>query len=113
MRGNIVDLAVAVVLGTAFGAIIKALVGMIIMPILGSFIGDSFSTLTIEINGVDVMYGAFLQSIVSFVFIAFSVFMVIKGINATKKKEEETPAAPPAPTADQALLTEIRDLLKK
>ena len=112
MRGNIIDLAVAVVLGTAFGAIIKALVGMIIMPILGSFIGESFASLTMTINGVEVMYGMFIQSIISFIFIAFSVFLVVKGINATKKKEEPAPAEDPKPTADQELLTEIRDLLK-
>jgi large conductance mechanosensitive channel len=113
MRGNVVDLAVAVVLGAAFGAIVKSLVDAIIMPIIGSFIGDNFASLSIEINGVDVMYGAFIQAVVNFILIAFSVFMVVKAINSTKKKKEEEPAAPPAPSKEEVLLTEIRDLLKK
>ena len=113
MRGNIVDLAVAVVLGTAFGAIIKVFVAAIIMPILGSFIGESFVSLSMEINGVDIMYGLFIQAVISFIFIALSVFMVVKAINATKKKEVAAPAEAPKPTVDQDLLVEIRDLLKK
>jgi large conductance mechanosensitive channel len=113
MRGNIVDLAVAVVLGTAFGAIIKVFVAAIIMPIIGSFIGESFVSLSMEINGVDIMYGLFIQAVISFIFIAFSVFMVVKSINATKKKEVAAPAEAPKPTVDQDLLVEIRDLLKK
>lgn len=94
--------------------IVKSLVNDIVMPIIGSFIGESFATMTSEINGVDVKYGLFIQTIVNFFVIAFAIFMVIKAINSMKKKkEEEAPAAPPAPTKDQELLTEIRDLLKK
>lgn len=113
MRGNVIDLAVAVIIGGAFGKIVTSLVNDIIMPILGSFIGKGFATLTMKVNGVAVKYGSFIQSIVDFVLIAFCIFMAIKMMEKMKKKEEEAPAAPPAPTKDQELLTEIRDLLKK
>lgn len=113
MKGNIVDLAVAVIIGGAFGKIVTSFVNDIIMPLLGTVIGDSFSSLTMTINGVAIKYGAFIQSVVDFVIIAFFIFIAIKGIEKTKKKEEEAPAAPPAPTKDQELLMEIRDLLKK
>lgn len=113
MRGNVMDLAVAVIIGGAFGKIVSSLVNDILMPIIGSFIGDNFSTLTAQINGVSVKYGAFIQATVDFLIVAFVIFMVIKGMNKMKKKKEEAPGAPPAPTKDQELLTEIRDLLKK
>lgn len=113
MRGNVIDLAIAVVMGAAFNTIIKSIVDSIIMPILGSFIGESFKTLSFKLNGVDVMYGAFIQATIDFIIIAFCLFLVVKIINSLKKKEEEVPAAPPAPTKDQELLMEIRDLLKK
>ena len=113
MRGNVMDLAVAVIIGGAFGKIVSSLVNDILMPIIGSFIGDNFSTLTAQINGGSVKYGAFIQATVDFLIVAFVIFMVIKGMNKMKKKKEEAPAAPPAPTKDQELLTEIRDLLKK
>ena len=113
LKGNVLDLAIALVMGVAFNAIIKSMVDFILMPILGSFIGESFKTLSTKINGVDVMYGAFIQSVIDFVIIAFTLFLVVKAINSMKKKEEEAPSAPPAPTKDQELLTEIRDLLKK
>lgn len=113
MKGNIVDLAVAVIIGGAFGKIVTSFVNDIIMPLLGTVIGDSFSSLTMTINGVAIKYGAFIQSVVDFVIIAFFIFIAIRGIEKTKKKQEEAPAAPPAPTKDQELLTEIRDLLKK
>lgn len=112
-RGNVIDLAVALVIGGAFTLIVKSLVNDIVMPIIGSFIGESFASLTVEVNGVNVMYGLFIQAIVNFVVIAFAVFMVIKAINRMKKKKEEAPSAPPAPTKEEVLLTEIRDLLKK
>lgn len=115
MRGNVVDLAVAVIIAGAFGAIVTSLTNDILMPIIGTFVGESFATLSFEVNGVDVMYGKFIQAIVNFVIIGFVVFMLVKGMNAVQKKKEEAPAppAPPAPTKDQELLTEIRDLLKK
>lgn len=115
MRGNVVDLAVAVIIAGAFGGIVTSLTNDILMPIIGTFIGESFATLSVKVNGVDVMYGKFIQAIVNFVIIGFVIFMMVKGMNAVQKKKEEAPAppAPPAPTKDQELLTEIRDLLKK
>ncbi len=113
LRGNVMDLAIALVIGGAFGAIVKSLVDHIIMPIIGTLVGESFVSLSVEINGVEVFYGLFIQAIVNFVIIAFVVFMVVKFMNSLKKKQEEAPAAPPAPSKDQELLTEIRDLLKK
>lgn len=113
LRGNVMDLAIAFVMGVAFTAIVTSLVNNILMPIIGSFIGDSFSTLTFEINGVAVAYGAFIQAVINFVIIAFVVFMIVKFMNSLKKKEKAEPSAPPAPTKDQELLSEIRDLLKK
>lgn len=113
MRGNVMDLAIAVIIGGAFGKIVTSLVNDILMPIIGMFIGDSFSSLSVTLNGVAIKYGAFLQATVDFIIIAFVIFMLIKGINKTKKKKEEAPSAPPAPTKDQELLMEIRDLLKK
>lgn len=115
MRGNVVDLAVAVIIAGAFGAIVTSLTNDILMPIIGSFIGESFSGITVTINGVEVMVGKFIQTVVDFVIIGFVIFMIVKAMNKIQKKKEEAPAppAPPAPTKDQELLTEIRDLLKK
>ena len=111
LKGNIVDLAVAVIIGGAFGAIITALTDKILMPIIGSFIGKSFASLTVDINGVPVQYGAFIQAVVNFIIIAFFVFVLIKAMNSMKKKEV---AAPPAATPeDIILLREIRDALRK
>lgn len=111
MKGNVVDLAVAVIIGGAFGAIITAMVDKILMPIIGSLIGKSFDTLSATVNGVDIQYGAFIQAVVNFLIIAIVLFMIIKAMNASKKKEAE--AAPPAPPEDITLLREIRDSLKK
>jgi len=110
MKGNVVDLAVAVIIGGAFGAIVTALVDKILMPIIGSLIGQSFDTLTAIVNGVPIQYGAFIQAVINFIIIAFVLFMIIKVMNSTKKKEEAAPAATPE---DIALLREIRDSLKK
>lgn len=113
MKGNIVDLAVAVVIGGAFGAIVKSFVDAILMPLLGIITGGTDLThLHFKVGDAVVMYGMFLQAIITFVLIAFALFLMIKGINATKKKEEAAPAAPPAPSKEEVLLTEIRDLLK-
>jgi large conductance mechanosensitive channel len=111
MKGSIVDLAVAVIIGGAFGAIISALTDNILMPVIGSFIGKSFESLTAVINGVPVQYGAFIQAIVKFIIIAFCLFLLIKTMNSLKKKEVAAP--PPAPAEDIVLLREIRDALKK
>lgn len=125
MRGNVLDLAVAVVMGAAFGAIVNSFVADIIMPILGVLTGGiNFNNLYINLSGKSfetyaaaktagaavIGYGAFIQSILTFFFIALSVFFLIKAINKMYKKAE---AAPAAPTVDQQLLTEIRDLLAK
>lgn len=122
MRGNVVDLAVGVVIGTAFGKIVSSLVGDIIMPIVGVLTGGvDFSDLKLVIKegadatqNVTVNYGVFIQNIVDFLIIAFAIFVVVKLINKLKRKEEkeEAPATPPAPSEDIVLLTEIRDLLK-
>lgn len=110
-KGNVMDLAVAVIMGAAFGAIITALTDKILMPIIGSFVGKSFESLAININGVNIQYGAFIQAVINFLLIAFFLFILIKGINSMKKKEE---AAPPAgPSSTDKLLMEIRDALKK
>lgn len=121
LRGNVVDLAVAVVIGGAFGKIVTSLVNDLIMPLIGMILGGvSFTNLKYVITpaseGVEeaaIRYGAFIQSIVDFVIIAFAIFMVIKLINRMKKKQEEAPAAPPEPPRQEVLLEEIRDLLKK
>lgn len=114
MKGSVVDLAVGVVIGTAFGAIVTSLVGDIIMPIIGILTGGiDFSGLSAKVGEASVAYGKFIQAIFIFIIIAFSLFLVIKAMNSMKKKEEAAPAAPPAPSAEEKLLTEIRDLLKK
>jgi len=121
MRGNVVDLAVAVVIGGAFGKIIASFVNDILMPPIGLLLGGvEFTDLvlvlkkaTADAEAVTMTYGVFVQNVVDFVIIALAIFMMIKGINSMKKKEEEAPAPPPGPTKEEELLTEIRDLLKK
>jgi large conductance mechanosensitive channel len=114
MRGNVVDLAIAVVIGGAFGAIINSLVADLITPLL--------LQPALEAAGVDditkwkpggVLLGKFIAAVISFLLIAFVLFLIVKGMNKMIRKEEAAPSAPPAPTKDQQLLTEIRDLLKK
>lgn len=124
MRGNVLDLAVAVVIGAAFTAIVNSFVGDVLMPILGLITGGiNFNNLYINLSGKSfatyadakaagaavIGYGAFIQSIISFLLIAFAVFLIVKAANAAQKKQAEEPA----PTKDQELLTEIRDLLAK
>ena len=111
MKGNVVDLAVAVIIGGAFGAIITAAVDKILMPIIGSLVGQSFDSLSAKVNGVDIQYGAFIQAVVNFLIIAIFLFIIIKAMNAGKKKEEA--AAAPPPPEDIILLREIRDALRK
>jgi large conductance mechanosensitive channel len=121
MRGNVVDMAVGIVIGGAFGKIISSLVKDVIMPPIGVLLGGvDFSEMGIVIKeatdaaeAVIIKYGVFLNTIIEFVIIAFAIFMVIKGMNSMKKKEEAAPAAPPAPSKEEVLLGEIRDLLKK
>lgn len=127
MRGNVVDLAVGVIIGAAFGKIVSSFVGDVIMPVLGLIIGGvNFTDIKILLKdailaadgaivkpAVTLNIGNFIQVIFDFMIIAFAIFLAVKGINRMSKKKEEAPAAPPAPTKDQELLTEIRDLLKK
>ncbi len=123
LRGNVVDLAVGVVIGGAFGKIVTSLVNDIIMPILGLILGRiDLTSLKIILRKASltdaelaISYGKFLQNALDFLIISFSIFMVIRFINNFKKKEEEAPAAPPEPpkpSKEEQLLTEIRDLLK-
>ena len=114
MRGNVIDLAVAVVIGAAFGKIVSSLVDTIVTPLVGLVLGGvDFSSLAITVGDASIMYGAFIQSVFDFVIIAFVIFVAVRGINMLKKKEEESPSEPPKPSKEEELLTEIRDLLKK
>jgi large conductance mechanosensitive channel len=121
MKGNVVDMAVGIIIGAAFGKIVSSIVSDIIMPPLGLLIGGvNFSDLRVILKAatdtnpaVTWNYGNFLQVCFDFLIVAFAVFMVIKAINSAKKKEEAAPSAPPAPSKQETLLTEIRDLLKK
>lgn len=122
MKGNVVDLAVAVVIGGAFGKIVTSFVNDVIMPPIGLLLGGAdFSSLKVvlkaateEAEAVTLNYGSFVNTLVDFIIVAFAIFMVIKGLNSLKKKKEEAPPPPPpGPTKEETLLTEIRDLLAK
>ena len=126
MRGNVVDMAVGIIIGGAFGKIVTSIVGDVIMPAVGVLVGGvNFTDLKITLKdavmeggevvapAVTINYGNFIQVTFDFLIIAFAVFMLVQGVNAlSRKKKEEKPATPPAPPADIQLLTEIRDLLK-
>jgi large conductance mechanosensitive channel len=113
MRGNVMDLAVGVIIGGAFGAIVNSLVADILMPVLGLLTGGiDFSSLSIKVGNAVVAYGKFIQAIFSFLILAFAIFMMVKALNSLQKKKEEAPAAPAPPSAQEVLLGEIRDLLK-
>lgn len=121
MRGNVVDLAVGVIIGAAFGKIVSSLVGDVFMPLLGLVVGGvNFTDLSITLKAaaesapaVVLRYGAFIQTVFDFIIIAFAIFLAIKGINKLQRKKEEAPAGPPVPSNEEVLLGEIRDLLKK
>lgn len=116
MRGNIVDLAIGVIIGGAFNKIVSSLVNDIVMPLVGLLLGGiNFSSLSFTIGEAVVKYGMFIQTVVDFLIVAFSIFLVVKMLNKWKqrKKQEEKTAAPPALTKQEELLMEIRDLLKK
>jgi large conductance mechanosensitive channel len=121
MRGNVVDMAVGIILGGAFGKIVSSFVADVIMPPIGLLVGGvNFTSLAITIQeaagdaaAVTINYGKFIQAITDFVIIAFAIFMVIKAMNSMKKKEEQAPASPPPPSKEETLLAEIRDLLKQ
>ena len=127
MRGNVVDLAVGVIIGGAFGKIVTSFVADVVMPPVGLLLGRvDFSSLFISLNGESypslaaaqaagapvIKYGIFANTIIDFVIVAFVIFLVVKAMNNMKKKEAEQPAAPPAPSTEEKLLAEIRDLLR-
>jgi len=118
MRGNVIDLAVGVVIGGAFGKIVSALVDAIIMPIIGALtsgvdLSELAANIGTEETPVLIKYGAFIQATVDFLIIAFAIFMALRVINKLQSPPPAPPAAPPAPPKEQVLLEEIRDLLKK
>lgn len=114
LKGNVLDLAVGVVIGAAFGAIVKSLVEDIITPLILTPLLERAGLEDIKdlTWGAGVKYGNFLSNVISFLIVALALFLVIKGVNAVRKKEEPAPAAPPAPTNEEKLLMEIRDALK-
>jgi len=118
MRGNVVDMAVGIIIGAAFGKIVSSLVSDVLMPPIGVVMGSvSFSDLNIALGegegAATLNYGMFIDQVINFLIVALAVFFLIKAINSLKKKEEEKPAEPPKPSAEEALLTEIRDLLAR
>ncbi|HET6473221.1 MAG TPA: large-conductance mechanosensitive channel protein MscL [Pseudomonadales bacterium] len=121
MRGNVIDLAVGIVIGGAFGKIVSSFVGDMLMPLIGLLLGRvDFSTLAVTLKeasgtapAVLWSYGKFIQSVVDFTIIAFAIFMLVKAINTLQKKEAAKPEAPKPPPPEEVLLTEIRDLLKQ
>jgi len=132
MRGNVVDMAVGIIIGAAFGAIVASFVGDVLMPVIGLALGGvDFSNLFVLLKdgatpgpyasleaakaagAVTMGYGVFVNAIVNFLIVAFALFMVVKGMNATRKQEAAAPAAPPPPSQESMLLGEIRDLLAK
>lgn len=127
MRGNVVDMAVGIIIGGAFGKIVSSLVNDVIMPPIGLLMGNvDFSSLYINLSSTDypslaaameagapvIRYGLFINNVLDFLIVAFAIFMVIKGMNKLQKPEEEAPPKPPEPSAEEKLLTEIRDALR-
>ena len=128
MRGNVVDMAVGIIVGAAFGKIVSSFVNDVIMPPIGMLMGGvDFSNLFIDLSGAGyaslaaaeeagaplIKYGVFINTVLDFLIVAFAIFMVIRGMNSLKKKEEEKPAEPPKPSEEVVLLTEIRDSLRR
>lgn len=114
MRGNVMDLAVGVIVGGAFSSITTSLINDILMPIIGIFVSEaSFADLTVTVGSAVVAYGNFIQAVINFLIMAFVVFCMVKGINRLSRKKEEAPPPPPQPSVEEQLLTEIRDLLKE
>jgi len=121
MKGNVIDIAIGIIIGAAFGKIVSSLVNDVIMPPIGFLIGGvNFTDLKIVMKeamgdapAVAINYGNFVQGILDFIIIAAAIFMVVKAMNLAKKRQEVVPVPPPSPTKEETLLTEIRDLLKK
>lgn len=121
VKGNVVDMAVGIIIGVAFGKIVSSFVGDVIMPPIGVLLGGmDFASLVFivkeavgEAPAVVISYGKFVQTLIDFTIIAFAIFMAVKAINSVKKKKEAVPKAPPEPSKEEVLLGEIRDLLKE
>lgn len=121
VKGNVVDMAVGIIIGAAFGKIVSSLVADVVVPPIGLMIGGvDFSQLVITLKAaagdtpaVTIAYGKFIQTLLDFTIVAFAIFLLVKGINSLKKQEAAKPTEPPAPSAEQKLLTEIRDLLRQ
>ncbi|MEM7764998.1 MAG: large-conductance mechanosensitive channel protein MscL [Pseudomonadota bacterium] len=120
MRGNVVDMAVGIIIGAAFGKIVSSFVKDVIMPPIGMIMGNvDFGDLAVKIGetaegeAINIAYGTFINTVIDFLIVAFAIFMAVRVMNKLKKQEEEAPAAPPEPSAEEKLLTEIRDLLQK
>lgn len=114
MRGNVMDMAVGVIIGGAFGKIVSSLVDDVIMPVIGVLTGGvDFSKLSLMVGDAEVKYGMFIQNIIDFLIIAICIFSMIKVMNRISAKKKEEPAAPAEPSNEEKLLSEIRDLLKK
>ncbi len=114
MKGNVMDMAVGVIIGGAFGKIVSSLVDDVLMPLIGMATGGiDFTGLVAKVGDATVNYGTFIQNIIDFLIIAFCIFLMIKAMNKMTAKKEEEPAPAPEPSAEEKLLTEIRDLLKK
>jgi len=120
MRGNVMDMAVGIVIGVAFGKIVTSLVNDVIMPPVGLLMGGvDFSHLAFTLKAavgseaaVTLRYGMLINTVIDFLIVVFAIFMVVKGMNALKRKKEEAPAAPPAPSVQEMLLRDIRDILR-
>lgn len=128
VKGNVVDMAVGIIIGGAFGTIVKSLVSDVLMPPIGKLMGGvDFSNLFVvlgegsfesldaakEAGAATINYGVFINNVISFLIVAFAVFLLVKAINNLKRKEEEKPAPPPGPSAEEKVLIEIRDLMKQ
>ena len=121
MRGNVVDMAVGIVIGAAFGRIVSSFVADVIMPPVGLIVGNAdFADLALtlqeasgDVAAVTINYGSFIQSLIDFTLVAMAIFIVIKAMNRMKRRQDEAPAAPPSPSREEVLLTEIRDLLSR
>lgn len=114
VKGNVMDLAVAVIIGGAFGAIVTSFVNDLVMPLIAAlFAIPDFSGLAFNVNGTPIMIGMFIQAVINFLVVALSIFVIIRLLARFKKKEEAKPAPVPVPTREEILLAEIRDLLKE
>jgi len=114
IKGNVMDLAVGVIIGAAFGKIVSSLVEDVVMPVIGVLLGGlNFSDLAVKVGSATLKYGKFLQTCLDFLIIAWAIFLLIKLVNRMKREDEVAPAVPAAPPRQEVLLEEIRDLLKK